>query len=410
MNIEARVISAVCQHKDIGALLRDGNDQLFTSHKDIAESLVAYYHKYRAVPDASVLQERFKDFEPEPVTSPTEYYIDQLRNQFVENGIRETLRQAGTDLKEKTGTQTLANLQKSISQLSRMTTTVRDVDITDFEQAEQYMQDVRARSLEHGGQPGMMTGFKSIDSAYHTGMGKGHLIVVIGWPGKAKTWFSTKVACNVWSQGYVPMIVSLEMSPENMRERVYTVMGEGTFRASEFSRGTVSLDDFHSYGRKHLAGKQPFVVVSNEGAADVTPATIQAKIDQHKPDIVIVDYHQLMNDNRRSTGETERNRNISRELKLLANSNNIPIIDITAATMNELSDREAPPMLSQVAWSKAIEYDADHALAVHRHDTDTPDGFAVIEVVNRKNRHGDDYAFFLEWDINSGVVRESFGN
>ena len=145
--------------------------------------------------------------------------------------------------------------------------------------------------------------------------------------------------------------------------------------------------------------------MSNEGSGQVTPTTVQAKIDQHKPDIVILDYHQLFTDTNNSKAPTERNMNISREFKNLAVRNNIPVIDITAATMDDVSDQDGPPLLSQVAWSKAIEYDADMAMAVHR----TPDT-NIIEVVSRKNRHGTDFNFFLDWDINRGIVKEIYEN
>ena len=61
--------------------------------------------------------------------------------------------------------------------------------------------------------------------------------------------------------------------------------------------------------------------------------------------------------------------------------------------------------MSQVAWSKAIEYDADLAIAIHKHqNTD------LIEVVSRKNRHGHDFRFFLDWDINRGVITPIYEN
>ena len=173
----------------------------------------------------------------------------------------------------------------------------------------------------------------------------------------------------------------------------------GLFRASDLSKGDINIDDFKTWGKKKTEGKNSFILVSNEGAGEVTPATIQGKIDQHKPDLVILDYHQLFNDNKRSNSEVERNRNISRDFKLLAVTNGIPIIDITAATADDISDQKHPPMMSQVAWSKAIEYDADMAIAVHKHaNTD------LIEVVSRKNRHGHDFRFFLDWDINRGII------
>jgi replicative DNA helicase len=199
------------------------------------------------------------------------------------------------------------------------------------------------------------------------------------------------------------MIVSLEMTPENMRDRIYTMLGSGMFKASDFARGAIDIDAFDDWGTKKFADKNQFILVSNEGAGEVTPNTIQAKIDQHKPDIVILDYHQLFADNQGSKAPTERNMNISKSFKALAMTNNIPIIDITAATMDDATSQDGPPLLSQVAWSKAIEYDADMAMAVHR----TPDT-NIIEVVSRKNRHGTEFGFFLDWDLNRGIVKEIY--
>ena len=217
------------------------------------------------------------------------------------------------------------------------------------------------------------------------------------------TWFTSYLACKAWEQGFKPMIVSLEMSPEDMRNRIYTMMGSGLFRASDFARGDVDIDNFNSWGKNKFENKNGFVLVSSEGMSDVSANTIQAKIDQHKPDLVILDYHQLFTDTKRSNGATERNMNISREFKMLAMTNNIPVIDITAATMDDVSDQDGPPILSQVAWSKAIEYDADMAIAIHRYpDTN------LIEIVSRKNRHGSDFAFYLDWDINRGIIKELY--
>jgi len=405
VNTEAEVISAVCKNKDISTLLADNADDLFNSHKDIWEALKSYYYKFKAVPEVGILQDKFKDFEPVPTKGETGYYLDKLKNEFISSKIKSVLIQAGSSLKEDAASRVLATMQSQLATLSRYTNNVRDVDVVDIDSAERHYQSVKDRSLAMGGSPGIMTGIDAIDKAYPTGMAPGHLIVAIGWPGRGKTWFTSYLACKAWEQGFKPMIVSLEMAPENMRDRIYTMLGSGLFRASDLSKGDINLDDFKSWGKKTTEGKNSFILVSNEGTAEVTPATIQGKIDQHKPDLVILDYHQLFNDNKRSNSEVERNRNISRDFKLLAVANNIPVIDITAATADDVSDQEQPPMMSQVAWSKAIEYDADMAMAIHRHpNTD------LIEVVSRKNRHGQDFRFFLEWDINRGIIKPIYEN
>ncbi len=45
---------------------------------------------------------------------------------------------------------------------------------------------VRREAELNGGTLGIPTGFDFIDSAYVTGMAPGHLIVVIGYPGRGK--------------------------------------------------------------------------------------------------------------------------------------------------------------------------------------------------------------------------------
>lgn len=403
MNTEAEVISAVCKNKDISTLLADNVDELFTSHKDIWDGLKSYYYKFKAVPEPGILTEKFKDFEMVKTDAATGYYLDKLKNEFLSNRLKSIILQSGSALKEDAAGRVLADMQSKLASLSKFTNNVRDLDVTDIEAAERHFASVKERSAVMGGAPGILTGFEAIDKAYPTGMAPGHLIVAIGWPGRGKTWFTSYLACKAWEQGFKPMIISLEMSPENMRDRIYTMLGSGLFKASDFSKGDVNIDDFRSWSTKKFEGKNSFVLISNEGTAEVTPATVQGKIDQHKPDLVILDYHQLFNDNKRSHSEVERNRNISREFKLLAVANNIPIIDITAATADDVSDQDNPPMMSQVAWSKAIEYDADMAMAIHRYpDTN------LIEVVSRKNRHGSNFAFYLDWDINRGIIKELY--
>ena len=405
MNTEATLISAVCKNKDISTLLAGNVDELFTSHRDIWEGLKSYYHKFKAVPEAGILIEKFKDFEPVEVKAETAYYLDKLKNEYLSNRLKSIILKSGSMLKEDAASRVLSEMQSQLATLSKFTSNVRDLDVTDIDNAARHFEAVKVRSAEMGGSPGIKTGFDAIDLAYPTGMAPGHLIVAIGWPGRGKTWFTSYLACKAWEQGFKPMIISLEMSPEDMRNRIYTMLGSGLFKASDFSKGDVNIDDFRSWSNKRFDNKNGFVLISNEGAGDVTPSTVQGKIDQHKPDLVILDYHQLFSDNKKSTGATERNMNVSREFKMLALSNNIPIIDITAATADDITDQDNPPMLNQVAWSKAIEYDADMAIAIHRY-TDTN----MIEVVSRKNRFGNNFNVFLDWDINRGIVKEIYEN
>lgn len=403
MNPEARLINAVCKNKDLHTLLEGDVDALFTSYKDVWEKGVkGYYYKYGTVPDASLVADKFRDFEViDTGPTNTKYFVDELREDYLKSRLRNVLFDKNSELNEKGAAQVLAELMAETATLNRLSNTVRDIDISQYEHAMGEYEERFKKALVMGGTVGIPTGYASIDSAYSTGMAPGHLIVVIGWPGKGKTWMTANLACKAWERGFKPMIVSLEMSPETMRDRIYTMMASGEFRNSDFARGDVNIDDFGAWGKRNFKDKGGFVLVSAEGYETITPNTVQAKIEQHRPDLVICDYHQLFEDNKQSRNEVERNKNVSREFKQLAMRNQIPVIDITAATADDISDRDTAPMLSQVAWSKSIEYDADMAMAVHKSADSN-----LIEIVSRKNRHGGDFAFWLDWDIDRGVISE----
>ncbi len=58
-------------------------------------------------------------------------------------------------------------------------------------------------------------------------------------------------------------------------------------------------------------------------------------------------------------------------------------------------------MQYQMAWSKAIEYDANLAMAVHRHDDS-----GLVEIDGVKVRNGVLFNTMFEVDINKGIWKE----
>jgi replicative DNA helicase len=127
---------------------------------------------------------------------------------------------------------------------------------------------------------------------------------------------------------------------------------------------------------------------------------VSAKINQYRPDFIIVDYLQLMNSNQKAESETVRMKNLSRELKLLAISQKVPIIAISSATPDDITKLETVPTLGQTAWSRQIAYDADWVLALGRATNSD-----IIECVFRKNRNGFMGEFLVQADFDKGYYR-----
>jgi replicative DNA helicase len=396
------VINSVLKNKDIGVLYAQAADELFQYNGDVWEYVKNYHQKYHSVPDVDVVLDRFSDFEEVKVSGDSNYYLERLKTEFIHTRTERILRGAGKELTEDNAPEILDKLQRSLAGLNKFSHAARDVNIMDMDAAERYYAEVRERAEAMGGTPGIPTGISFIDSAYPSGFAPGDLIVVLGWTGRGKSLLTTLISCNAHDMGLKPMITSLEMSGEKLRDRVWTIKGSGLFQNSALSLGDINMDNFREFKRRQ-EGKQDFIIVNNDGVQELSPNIMGAKIDQHKPAIFTMDYAQLGTDNANSPDMTARMRNMSKEYKRLAVAKQIPVVLISSATPDSSAASDEPPMIEQVAWSKQLAYDADLAFAVHKHDDSN-----LIQVACRKNRNGPLFGGYLNWDIDNGIVKEEF--
>lgn len=393
MREEVEVISAVCKNKDIHVMYENNVDSMLKNCADIWDFIKEYYNETKQVPDENLLATRFRDFEPVD-SGPTIYHVNRLKESFLDESLRMAVKKAAGLLQDNQSSNALSSLNADISSISRLTAKVRDLDLTDIEDAISHFQ--KTREAAKLGDVGIRSGIASFDVCLPMGISKGQLGVLLAYPAIGKSWMAMFLAVKAWENGRVPMILSLEMTEQEVRNRIFTIAGDGRFSHRSLSAGKVDEDDFKKWATENVEGKQPFKIISNDGGSEVTPNVIRAKIDQYKPDIVFIDYLQLMQDNAGTSGnETVKIKNLSRELKLLAISEQIPIIAIASATPDDSSDLESVPQLGQVAWSRQIAYDADWVLAMGRRQNSD-----ALECAFRKNRHGflGDFIMFADFD------------
>ncbi len=193
------------------------------------------------------------------------------------------------------------------------------------------------------------------------------------------------------------MIISLEMTEQEVRNRVFAILGEGIWSHRKLSSGDVEQDMMKRWMEKTFEGKPPIRILSNEGIGEINPAVVRGKIDQYAPDIVFLDYLNLMTSNAKGDSEVVKMKNLSRELKLLALSSAVPIVAISSATPDDVTNMNTVPTLGQTSWSRQIAYDADWLLALGRAtNSDT------MELCFRKNRNGYLGEFLLTVDFDRG--------
>lgn len=396
IDLEAKVISAVLKDKQIHVLFQANPDSLFRSHKDVWDFVRTYYESNSTVPTKELLIEKFRDFSPVGEIGSTKHHLEELRTQYLEDNLKNVLMVGAKQLNDHQPIEALNTIIAKTSDLKRISSDVRDIDATDIEDATAHF--VHVKELSDKGVQGVKTNLAGFDNYLPAGITPGQFGILLAYPAIGKSWLAIFMAVQAWKSGKVPLVISLEMTEKEVRNRVYTIMADGYFSHRKLSAGLVDVEGFQNWANQHLKDKPPFYIVSNDGLGEVSPSVVRGKIDQYSPDVVFIDYIQLMQDNSgTSNNETVKIKNISRELKVLAISSQVPVVAIASATPDDATDMNSVPSLGQVAWSKQLAYDADWVLALGR-----VTGSSILECAFRKNRHGFSGEFMVDIDFDSG--------
>ena len=395
---EAKLISAVLNDKQVHVLLQANVDNLLRTHTDVWTFIRNYFEANSAVPPTNLVVEKFRDFQPVPGVGATKHHLEELQTEYLNDSLKDILRNAAGEVQQGQGTKALDELITKTSELKKNTSAIRDIDVTDLESAIAYFENMKEQQAL--GKVGIKTNLPGFDNYLPAGIMPGQLGVFLAYPGIGKSWMALYFAVQAWKQGKTPLVISLEMSETEVRNRVFTIMGEGLWSHRKISNGEIELDMLKSWHAKNLQGKPEFHIISNDQGGEINPSVLRGKIDQYKPDFVIVDYLQLMAPNQKSDNETVRMKNLSRELKLMAIGEEVPIIAISSATPDDVNDLSGVPTLGQTAWSRQIAYDADWVIALGRATNSD-----IIECAFRKNRNGFMGDFLVQVDFDRGYYR-----
>jgi len=213
---------------------------------------------------------------------------------------------------------------------------------------------------------GVPTGFIDLDKLLR-GLQPSDLLIIAGRPGQGKTGFLLSVAKNaaLIHKKHVA-VFSLEMSNSQVAERL---ISQQTGIVSQSLR-TGSLDE-NGFGLlaeavEKLSETQIFL----DDTPALTPIQLRTKCRrlhlEHRLDLVIVDYLQLMTGDSRTDNRVQEVSYISRNLKVLARELNVPVL--AAAQLSRAVEQRADkePQLSDLRESGSLEQDSDIVMFIYR--------------------------------------------
>jgi replicative DNA helicase len=329
--------------------------------------------------------------------TPTSVNSEAYAKIVEDNFIRRRMLQAANDLarmafnQEKQVDGILDSAEKSIFGLSERR--IRHDVVPIQEVISDYYNRVSEASLQQDEIYGIPTDLIDLDKLLG-GMQNSDLIIVAGRPGSGKTGFLLTVANNVAlkKKKHVAFF-SMEMSNEQLLQRLLAqVTGintqrlrSGKIEANEWEQFTEGIEILNN------------IVIFLDDTPSLTPIQLRTKcrrLDlEHKLDLVVIDYLQLMVGDSRTENRVQEVSYISRNLKALAKELKVPVL--AAAQLSRASEmrdqnqqkrRDEPKeyRLSDLRESGSLEQDADVVMFIDR----DPKKEGISRLIVAKHRNG----------------------
>lgn len=234
------------------------------------------------------------------------------------------------------------------------------------------------------------------------GFQRSDLIIVAGRPGMGKTSFGLNILYNVAAAGYACVFFSLEMSSEQLVNRVISCQNK--IGLDKLRTGNLNNEEWQKLGE--FSSKLEKFDIYLDDTPQITINQIRSKCRKLKArlkgrlNMIFVDYLQIMGFNKSITVREQQISEISRSLKALAKELDVPVMAFAQVNRSVEARTDNRPMLSDLRESGAIEQDADIIMFLYRDSQYKKDSpyHNVAEVIIAKHRNGPTGTVYLGFD------------
>ena len=258
---------------------------------------------------------------------------------------------------------------------------------------DEYIKQVMSDTLSDEPRALITTGFKSMDSKIY-GFEKGQLNVIAARPSLGKTALALNMMWTMATEGYPTTFFSLETTGDLVVQRM--VSSIANVELIELKRSSnLGIEKTDKVMKALDLIKKSGLNIFAE--SDLTPQRVreQAMKQTDKPQIIFIDYLQLMKSDIPTNDRRVEVETISRDLKNIANETGSIIVLLSQLNRGVESRNDKRPMMSDLKESGGIEADANMIMMLYREDyydqeaVDTFTGKSELEVNIAKNKDGE---------------------
>lgn len=240
----------------------------------------------------------------------------------------------------------------------------------------------------YGKEGAINTGFTGIDGKLG-GLKPGDMVILAARPSMGKTALTLNFCLNVAETGKNVAIFSLEMSKEQLTDRmIAATMGVDSWK---LHKGELEDEEFAKMGDalERLSRSNIYIDDSPGGNLMEIKSKARRLKMESGVDFLVIDYLQLMGGNN-PMNRVQEISEISRGIKSLARELQVPVLALSQLSRAVESRTTKEPILSDLRESGSIEQDADVVMMLYREDyyDEFTENKGITNVFVRKNRNG----------------------
>ena len=361
--IQLQFINKILSSKDSTLItLNNLTDEFFSDYKAEFNFIKSHLQQYGKIPDEVTFLNSFPDFELFKVEESDKYLLDTLyedRNKRLLaktfNKIRDALNSGNTE-----------KAMQIYSESSEELVTAKHLESVDiFKDLSRY--DAYVERSQDYSKFYVKTGFPELDEVIGGWDRREEYATIMARTNKGKSWILLKTAIAAAQQGLTVGLYSGEMSENKVGYRIDTLLSH--ISNTKITHGNIGIQVDYKRFLENLS-------TNMKGTIKIlTPAMIygiagvyalRSFIEKDHLDMLCIDQHSLLEDDRGARNPVERAANISKDLKNLQVLTKIPII--TVSQQNREDTEEKGVDTRNIAQSDRIGQDSTVIIAIDRKD------------------------------------------
>lgn len=351
-----------------------------------------HLNKYNRLPDLETFVNKFPEFQIINVSESSQYLLDELYKDKntrdlarTFNQIRECINSGNIDAAMKIFKESNEHLGNNKS--------IKTVDILkDFSRYDDYIERTKNFDKFY-----VKTGFDELDKLIGGWDREEELATIVARTNNGKSWILIKSALASAQQGLNVGLYEGEMTARKVGYRIDTFLSHISNGALIHGNDNVKLE-YKKYLEtvpQTIKGSLKVLTPDMMGG-QATVSDLRAFIEREKLDILFIDQHSLLEDERKAKTPFERAANISRDLKNLQVMKHIPIVSV--CQQNRTSTDGDMQDTTQIAQSDRIGQDSTCVLFLEKKE----DILKVHLVKSRDSENGKTLTYSV--DFNTGEL------